>query len=236
MASVIQNSELARKHISVIHYAVDSSLFFPEMPASIDVKLDIPNWKKIILFCGGKRLAGELPAWRKGWQYLVDALTILAENFSDMHLLYVGDTIELPTDFPVSVTFAEGVAHEDMRDYYAIADIFVLPTLGDNSPLTILEAMACKTPVVATEVGGIPESIVSGETGLLSPPRNAITLAESIGFLLTHPNQALSMAALGYQRIVNNFNFDEMIGRYETLYLDTIAGGHNYQNSSLKDY
>lgn len=223
MAATLKNSQLGRKHTFVIHLAIDSSLFFPETLSSEDAKLNIPEGKKVILFCGGKKLAGELPAWRKGWKYLVDALNIFTRNSSNIHLLYVGDSFELPKDFPVSVTFVGGVAREDMRKYYAIADIFVLPTIGDNSPITILEAMACKTPIVATRVGGIPELVISGKTGLLCPSRDAKALSESIKFLLAHTNQAESMAERGYQRVVEEFNFDLMIDRYEKLYQQTIA-------------
>ena len=227
MASNLANSQLFRKKISVINYGIDNSLFYPESKTSVDIKHDIPDGKKIILFCGGKRLAGEIPAWRKGWRYLVDALRILARTSSNLHLLYVGESIKLPKDFPVGITFAEGVVREDMHKYFAIADIYVLPTLGDNSPLTILEAMACKTPIVATNVGGIPESMITGETGLLCPPRNADSLAKSIEFLLKHPSEAAGMAERGYQKLNKEFRFDKMIERYENLYRKTIAGGCN---------
>ena len=223
MVSAIQNSQLSRKHVSVVHNGIPPSLFFPETITSAQIKLDIPKGKKVILFCGGKRLIGELPARRKGWDYLVESLHILAKKFSNLHLLYVGDRVELQKNFPLPVSFAEGVNREKMYNYYSIADIFVLPTHGDNSPLTILEAMACRTPIVATTVGGIPELIVSGKTGLLCPPRDSKALSESIDCLLSYPEKAFSMAEQGYKRLINNFNFDLMIDRYETCYLDTIA-------------
>jgi glycosyltransferase involved in cell wall biosynthesis len=227
MASNLINSQLFLKSISRINYGIDNSLFYPERKTSADIKHDMPNGKKIILFCGGKRLAGEIPAWRKGWQYLVDALRILVRTSSNLHLLYVGESIKLPKDFPVGITFAEGVVREKMRKYFVHADICVLPTLGDNSPLTILEAMACKTPIIATNVGGIPESLISGETGLLCPPRNADSLAKSIEFFLKHPSEATGMAERGYQKLNKEFRFNKMIDLYETLYRETIAGGCN---------
>ena len=225
MAANLAESRLSQKRVSRINYGIDQSLFYPanETPARIDH--DMPENKKIILFCGGKRLVGELPAWRKGWKYLVDALKILAKTSPDLHLMYVGESIKLPADFPVGITFAEGVMRDEMRGYYHLADIFVLPTLGDNSPLTILEAMACKTPIVATSVGGISESITSGKTGLLCPPRNADSLAKAIEFLLKHPAEANDMAERGYQKLNSDFRFDQMIDRYENLYSEAISGG-----------
>jgi len=227
MAANLAKSRLSQKQISRINYGIDQSLFYPGKKTSDKIEHDMPEGKKIILFCGGKRLVGELPAWRKGWTYLVDALRILARTSPDLHLLYVGESIKLPADFPVGITFAEGVMRDEMRRYYHLSDIFVLPTLGDNSPLTILEAMACKTPIVSTNVGGISESLTSGKTGLLCPPRNADCLAKAIEFLLKHPAATNKMAERGYQKLNHDFRFDKMIDRYENLYSEAISGDCN---------
>ena len=165
-----------------------------------------------------------MPAERKGWQYLISAFRLLKNKCSEIELLYLGDSVSLPDDFPVSVQFKQGIDREGMWKYYNIADLFILPTLADNFPLTILEAMACKTPIISTNVGGIPEMIIPGETGLLCPPRDAVALAEKIDYALSNPDHCSEMAEKAYQRFNEMFTFDRMIDQYEDVYEETITG------------
>lgn len=218
MASLLSSRSLGRHPVDIIHNAIDPSLFYRIEHSTMKERLHIPNRNKVILFCGGKRLADQLPAWRKGWEYFYKALEILNHMRNDLHLLYVGDPLELSQSFSFPVTFLQNVPRHDMKEYYSIADAFVIPTLADNFPLTILEAMACKTPIVATGTGGIPEAIISGETGLLCSPRNSSDLAEKIDYLLSNPVHGAEMVERAYNRIGETFSFERMIDRYESVY------------------
>src|SRR4029079_5219080 len=84
-------------------------------------------------------------------------------------------------------------------------DVFVLPSLYEGFGIAILEAMAAGKAVVATRVGGIPEFVVPGETGLLVEPGNAMALAEAIGCLLRDPEQARHMGNRGRMRVLAGF-------------------------------
>ncbi len=226
LISLLKKSALLKHPVSVIHNGIDSTIFFNVDNSSIRSKLNIAQDKKVILFCGGKKLAGQFPAWRKGWVYLCEALEILKNKHNNLHLLYVGDPLSLPENFPVPVTFAKGVPRNEMNIYFNASDMLVLPTLADHPALTVLEAMACKLPIIATSAGGIPEAVISQETGLLCASRDSASLAEKIDYLVSNPAQGLKMASLSYQRFNALFTFDRMIDQYEAVYHQMISSFH----------
>ena len=84
--------------------------------------------------------------------------------------------------------------------------------------MTILEAMAAGKPVIATPVGGVPELVSEGETGLLVPPRSPEKLAEAIGYLLDNSNVARSMGMSGRERVVEYFSEQTMLNQVMTMY------------------
>ena len=220
LASLLETSYLGKKPIFIVHNGIEIPSIGPDQ--SVHLKFGISKEKKVILYIGGKRIAGKLPAQRKGWEYLVQALTILSRLRDDIHLLYVGDHVALPSKFPVTVTFVPGVDREMMGNYYNAANIFVLPTLADNCPLTILEAMAFKIPIVATNVGGIPEILVNNQTGLICSSRDAEALAASIHYLIANPEISNAFAEQGYNRLITEFSFEHMIDEYEDVYCQAI--------------
>jgi len=110
-----------------------------------------------------------------------------------------------------------GFQREAARLIYAF-DIFVLPSWIEGLPVTILEAMAAGKPVIATPVGGVPELVSEGETGLLVPPRSPEKLAEAIGYLLGNSNVARSMGMSGRERVVEYFSEQTMLNQVMTMY------------------
>lgn len=105
------------------------------------------------------------------------------------------------------------------------ASVFVLSSLSEGISLTLLEAMACGLPVVATDVGGNREVVAHGETGLLVPPRSPQALAEGILFLTREPVRAAAMGAAGRRRVEAMFDVDGMVSRYEALYRNALGPG-----------
>jgi glycosyltransferase involved in cell wall biosynthesis len=217
MASLLLNSTLGKKPFNIVYNGISPQFFYQRNKLSVKEKYDFPHEKKIILFCGGKKIAGQLPAERKGWEYLASAIEILGPQSKNLLLIYVGDPIKLPPNFPISVRFEGGVDREMMNDYYNIADVLVLPTLADNCPLTILEAMACKLPVIATYTGGVTE-IIHDDTGLLCHPRDSIDLSKKIEYLVQNPDKADQMAERAFQRFEKKFTLSRMINEFEKIY------------------
>jgi glycosyltransferase involved in cell wall biosynthesis len=105
------------------------------------------------------------------------------------------------------------------------ADVYVLPTLADNLPYTIMEAMGCGVPVVATNVGGIPEQIAHNVTGLLVPPAHPRELGEAIVALLSNEDRALKMGANGRSRAVDLFSMRAFVEAHERLFQEMVGAG-----------
>lgn len=106
----------------------------------------------------------------------------------------------------------------DIPGLLPLMDLFVLPSLYEGFGIAILEAMAAGRPVVATAVGGIPEVVVHGETGLLVPPGDPVSLADALRELLAHPERARVLGARGRERAREKFRIESIVRQHETLY------------------
>ncbi|WP_262178045.1 glycosyltransferase family 4 protein [Haloarcula laminariae] len=91
-----------------------------------------------------------------------------------------------------------------VRRLHVAADLLVLPSHFEARPTVIYEAMAAETPVLASNVGGIPEMVVDGETGVLVPPHDAQKLSETLDYLLDDPERLRAMGAAGHRRLLDN--------------------------------
>lgn len=116
----------------------------------------------------------------------------------------------------------------DVARIFAISDVVVLPSVAEGFGLVLAEAMALQRPIVATRVGGIPEVVEDGVTGLLVPPARPDALADAIVGLLKDPGRRVSLGHAGRRRVEVDFRFDVMMRRYEAVYetmLETEAVG-----------
>src|SRR5262249_35825678 len=105
----------------------------------------------------------------------------------------------------------------DVPGLLARASLFVLPSYTEGISLTLLEAMARGLPVVATRVGGNPEVVEGGETGLLVPARDAEALAAAVLDLQRGPERGGRMGAAGRRRVEEHFDVRRMVANYEAL-------------------
>ncbi|SFR15672.1 glycosyltransferase family 4 protein [Desulfoscipio geothermicus] len=160
---------------------------------------------------------------QKGLSVLIKAAEQLIDKY-DIHFLIVGDG-------PLRDKLEEEIRLSSMDDYftftgvvdniaqaYAAMDIFVLPSITEGLPLTILEAMAFSLPVVATSVGGVPEIIKHGECGFLVPPDNHKELASKIAYLLDCPSIRDELRNRGRQRVSDKFDAQKMIQKTINIY------------------
>jgi glycosyltransferase involved in cell wall biosynthesis len=111
----------------------------------------------------------------------------------------------------------------DIAALLASCDLFVLPSLFEGLPLSVLEAMAAARPVVATAVGGTPEAVVPGHTGLLVAPADAAALADAIRSIIGNPGLAARLGANGRQRVERMFSADRMVEEIESLYAELLS-------------
>ncbi len=110
------------------------------------------------------------------------------------------------------------VAKETLPLWYSAATAYVLPSSGDNLPYTVLEAMGCECPVVATAVGGIPEQVASGQTGVLMSDHSPATIAAALQVILDDPGRAREMGRAGRRKLLAEYTLEQFLSRHEELY------------------
>jgi sugar transferase (PEP-CTERM/EpsH1 system associated) len=115
-------------------------------------------------------------------------------------------------------------ARDDVPDILRGLDCFVLPSLAEGISNTILEAMSCGLPVIATQVGGNPELMQEGVTGRLVPPVNAEAMAAALYRYFDDPALARSHGQAGRHAVLQHFSLDRMIADYGSLYDSLVAG------------
>jgi glycosyltransferase involved in cell wall biosynthesis len=217
MANQISRSSLfGRFDCTVIPNGVDLEEFKPIQRNVAREALGVPKGRKIVAF-----VADSWSYPRKGFRLLLDALDSLKAR-RDLFLLVVGQPKRLPISLP-SLQVGHVQAVTFLRQFYSAADVFVIPSLEDNQPNTVLEAMACGTPVVGFNVGGIPEMIDEGKTGLLVPRGDVQKLARAIEFLLDHEEERGTMAAQARKRAEKRFSREAQVQQYLELYSRLLA-------------
>jgi glycosyltransferase involved in cell wall biosynthesis len=123
------------------------------------------------------------------------------------------------------VTFTGFVA--DVTELMLDLNLLIVPSLWEGFGLTALEAMAVGVPVVATSVGGLPEIVDHGTTGLLVPPADEAGLTRGITWMLDHPQEAVEMAAAAKAVVEQKFTASTMARKTEDLYRRLTEKGHH---------
>lgn len=113
---------------------------------------------------------------------------------------------------------------DDVPALLAECDVFALSSVAEGIPLTVLEAMACGLPVVATDVGGVGEVVLPGTTGLLVAPGNPAALTAALGRYARNPCLRQQHGQAGRARVVERFSLPTMVRAYSTLYDELLAG------------
>ena len=119
------------------------------------------------------------------------------------------------------ITFTGQVA--DVWPYYAIASVFVLPSHSEGSPNVLLEAMIACAPVVATEVGGVPEVVKSEKSALLVPAAQPATLAAAIARVLRNPDLAAQLSAAAAELVLKNHAPERYVEAIVNIYSEAIS-------------
>ena len=202
--------------IEVVHNGIELDGAAPT--GSLRAELALPN---------GAPLIGEVARLCevKGQRELIEALPAIP----DARLVLFGRDLEQGGAFQEGlertadrlgvrdrVVFAGH--RDDAAQLLGELDLFVLPSWTEGLPLVVLEAMARRRAVVATPVGGTPEVVADGETGLLVPPRDSAALATAIRELLADPERRRRMGEAGYRRAAERFSAEAMTRRVLEIY------------------
>jgi len=129
---------------------------------------------------------------------------------------------ELPEIDHPRVVF-EQLPRNQLVEVFNKAAICVLPSIWENFPYALLEAMSCGVPIVATKVGGIPEMVIDNITGILVPPESPSSLEYAIMTLLSKPDQRIIMGNMARQHILEHFSVEHLVPKMVTLYCDVLA-------------
>jgi glycosyltransferase involved in cell wall biosynthesis len=161
---------------------------------------------------------------QKGFEYLLQAIAGLTSTHPDLRLVIVGEgpdqgAIQSMADrlnLIPRIVFAG--QRGDMANVYAGFHIFVLPSLNEGLPMTVLEAMASSRPVIASKVGAIPTVVRDGETGLLVDPKDVVGLRAALDRLLSDPALSSRLATQGHDWVRRHFTSDAMAENYLRMY------------------
>ena len=162
----------------------------------------------------------------KGLSYLFSAIKQIEPEHPNMVLLIVGDgpyrsNLEtMAKSLKTKTIFAGWQA--DTAPFYAAMDIFALPSLFEGLPCVMLEAMALKTPVVATNVGGNADLVMNGENGFLVPTRNPEKIAFALKKLIVDDDLRAQMGAVNRKIIEKSFGWEKIVQKVETVYNEIV--------------
>ena len=219
IANLARNSRLTRGQFVInIPNTINTGVFHPTDMTEVRQKWNLPTDKTLILF-GSQRINDE----RKGFRYLAEACNIIkqqnAELADKLGVVVLGshsDKVEslIPFDvYPVNYLSNE---HEVMEMYNAV-NMFVTPSLQDNLPNTIVEAMACGTPCVGFNVGGIPEMIDHQENGYVANYMDAADFAKGIQWCLDEANFD-TLCKNAHKKALTTYSEDKIARRYTDVY------------------
>jgi glycosyltransferase involved in cell wall biosynthesis len=222
-SSVKQSSLLGLRKTTVIPNTIETDVFKPYVKAEAKKILKIPADHFVLM-------SGFMPSKNdkhKGAQYLIDALNELASRpeipNDKIELVIFGNKDEknMPS-FPFKTTFLGTInKDEHLAKCYAAADAFITPSLEDNLPNTVMESLACATPVIAFTTGGIPDMVKHLENGYLAKYKNATDLADGIEWLYLHEDkEAIQKEAR--KTILNHFAPAVIATQHEELYLELL--------------
>jgi glycosyltransferase involved in cell wall biosynthesis len=217
-----------RSRIAVIPNGVDLDRFSTKVdPVTIRYELGLPSGVDLVTVVS--RL-NQL----KGLEQFLEAAAMLVPRFPKAFFLIVGESRLGDTEYQAALTrLADrlGIAgrvrftgiRNDVPAVLASSTVSVMPSLNEALSNVLLESMAAGAPTVATRVGGTPEAMVDGVTGLLVEPGDVNALANAIGRLLGDPSLAIALATAARQTIADRYSVDRMARATEQLYVELLA-------------
>lgn len=211
LKNTIAKSILNSHPINLIYNGVNINLFKLQDKMKIRDKLCLPRDKKIILFLAD---AGKNNIW-KGWEYAAE-LAQSREEDEDVLFLCVGGTKANLNNISFTGYISDP---KEVAKYYAAADVFLFPSLAENFPLVVLEAMACGLPILAFRIGGVPESIIHKKNGYIAEYRSQADLENGLIWLLSlSRDEKEKISQNCSERVRNNFSLEIMAKNYLSLY------------------
>ena len=178
----------------------------------------------------------------KGVQYLLQAMKVVHKKMPDAKLILVGDGEEREhlesltgsLEIREYVEFVGRAPHEMVLDYMNRSEVFVLPSLSEGFPVTILEAMACGLPIVATRVGGVPDIIEDGINGYLVDTKNPEQIAQALQKILEN-EQLRGNISSNNREEAEKYSWDRIVINLERIYQNTLQLSQSFNGLERTD-
>ncbi|MDA7918199.1 glycosyltransferase [Mariniblastus sp.] len=203
-----------------LHYGLDLDLFQSVGKQRARQALGISGDKTLIAFG-----AEDINCQRKGVQHLLPALEKLEGKSAVECLMFGSGVLNVSEDLPHIHQLGYVDSLERQSLIYSAADIVVVPSLEDNQPQVGLEALACGTPVVGFNAGGIPEYVRPGETGLLAEVGDSADLSKQMSWLVAHVDERREMGARGRKMMEQEFEKNAQSQKQIEFYEQILSGG-----------
>ncbi|UCF09104.1 MAG: glycosyltransferase family 4 protein [Thermoplasmata archaeon] len=222
--NLLSRFSIPEEKIRIVPAGIDFSRFESIPPPDI-FKDSYDLHGKIVLYAG--RLASN-----KGLAHLMSAAPGILAEFKDTTFVFIGEdegerkSLEKRAGklgISHKVLFTGHIKDDELfKSAFSACDVFVLPSEYEAFGIVLLEAMACEKPCVATNVGGVPEVVEGGKTGLLVDYGNPDKLAEAIAGLLGDEKKSKSMGRAGRERVRERFTWPKVVGRLEEVYRSVV--------------
>lgn len=219
----LESHPISPERSTVVSLGIDLDRFSPErVRDGLRRELGIADGRPVVGTVG--RLNSQ-----KGHTYLIRAAEEMVHRGTDAVFVVVGEgdlrdeLLREVRDRGLQDRFFFLGHREDVPELLAGFDVFALSSNFEGMCLAVAEALAIATPVVATDVGGVRQSVVPGETGLLVPPRDPDALARELVWVLEHPEEARRMALAGRRRVRQLYSLDRMVATTTDLYRRLLA-------------
>lgn len=209
--------------ISVIPNGIDLERFRGLIRKKFRKKLKVGEDEKIIIFVGALRPV-------KGVRYLIEAMKVITDENRSTKLFLVGDGKERESleslveklGLENHVNFIGKVPNERVPEYMIASDVFVLPSLSEGFPVTVLEAMASGLPIITTNVGGLSEIIKKNENGFLVKPKNVKELSAKISLLLKNDKLRKKIGE-NNKHAVHKYSWENLVCMIEKVYFNILS-------------
>jgi glycosyltransferase involved in cell wall biosynthesis len=213
------NEIIEKDRIKFIPNGVNLGKFNPSLDCTyLREKLGVGNWSVIFSLRSHERVYG--------LEYLIRAAEIVSKQRDDVLFILGGDGTlrqtheKLVTELGLrkKIIFTGKIAREEVPYYYCLSKIVVVPSVQEAFGLAVSEAMACEKPVIGSNLGGIRDQIVDGQSGFLVEPKSPIKIAEKILWLLANPDESTRMGLNGRKIVEEKFNIEKRIDKVIKVY------------------
>jgi glycosyltransferase involved in cell wall biosynthesis len=223
---------LGARAVAISYYGCDVHKFGTEASPTLLDELKIPSSTPLVGMVAHmypSRIRAFKDIGIKGHEVLIDAIPHVLREFPNVRFVIAGDEFagdgsyrrsleERAARIGVSdVTYFIG-HRADVGNVLASIDVLVSPSLEESASYAVIEALLMEKAVVASAVGGLPDSVQHGETGYLVPPRDHVALAQAVVDVLSDPSRSREMGCLGRQRSLRKFDIENTVSQIEEVY------------------